>query len=487
MRRPHGVLRILVAGVALLAMAGSGEARVRKGDKLLAEGNKAEQRRDWDAALELYEKALAIDPSDTAYQIAARRVRFQAAQAHVDLGQKLRGQGELEKALAEFQRAYAIDPSSTIAEQELRRTLEIIERNKKAGAALRPEDRSLAPAELDKKRELETIARLEPAPELKPLARTPLSLKMTNQPPRVLFEAVGKLAGINVVFDPDYGSEQQAVRRNLSIELNNATLEDALDYLATMTRSFWKPLSPNAILVTQDTVAKRREYEDSVVRVFYLSNLTTTTELQEINTVVRTVTGMQKVFPYNTMNALIVRGSPDQVLLAEKLINDLDKPRAEVVVDVLVMEANRAKTRDLAATIGTLNSSGTLAAGLNSQLMFTPRNPVLFGNNQNVITTTTTDTAGNVTTVTTPISSTTTNYPYGSQYGSPYGYPTTSYQTGGTTNNLTNQLMSLARIAHVSTNDFSVTLPGALLQAVMSDRSTRVLQSPQVRAASGQK
>jgi len=71
----------------------------------------------WDA----YEKAVAEDPTDVAYQIAIKRVRFQAAQMHVNAGGKLRTGGELDKALAEFQKAYAIDPSSDVAEQNLRR------------------------------------------------------------------------------------------------------------------------------------------------------------------------------------------------------------------------------------------------------------------------------------------------------------------------------------------------------------------------------
>jgi general secretion pathway protein D len=443
MDRLDRYLKIALASALVLAFAAVGDARTRKGDKFLAEGEKAEVHKDWDAALDAYEKALAEDPSDTAYQIAVKRVRFQAGEMHIGAGQKLRSAGEIDKAVSEFQKAYAIDPSSAAAEQELKKTLEMIDRNRQRGAELTPKERTLTPAELVREQEQQKLARLEAPPVLRPLSAQPINLRMANQPPKVLYDTVGKLAGINVVFDPDYANDPNA-RRNITVDLNNSTLDDALDYLGAMTHTFWKALSPNAIFVTTDSMPKRRDYEDNAVQVFYLTNLTTPQELQEISTVLRTVADIKKVFTYSSMNAIVARGTPDQILLAEKLVNDLDKPKSEVVVDVLVMEANRTKTRNLAAAI---SSNGT-SAGISTQIQFTPRNPVLLG-------TTGTGTGTGAT---------------------PTPTPTT-----------TSQLIALSKVGHISTNDFSITMPGALLQATMADSATKVLQSPQVRAASGQK
>src|SRR5262249_23103741 len=155
----------------------------------------------YDDALLLYEQALSEDPADASYQLAMRRVRFQAAQAHVDRGQKLRADGKLEEALKEFEKAYVIDPSSGVAETELRRTRGMIEREKKK-AESNPEEKGLTPAQVAEKESEERFARMQPVPELKPLSTQPITLKMNNQPPRVLFETVGKIAGINVIFDP---------------------------------------------------------------------------------------------------------------------------------------------------------------------------------------------------------------------------------------------------------------------------------------------
>ncbi len=456
------------------------EARTRKGDKLLSEGRKAEARKDWDKALECYEGALAEDPSDAGYLLAVRRARFQASQLHVNRGQKLRAEGNLQEALLEFQKAFAIDPSSAIAQQELLQTLDMIEREKKRPEPSKPEERGMTPAERARQESLAKLRRIEPLPELRPLSRQPINLRMSNQPARVLFETVCKLAGINVIFDPDFRQDPSA-SRNHSVELVNSTLEQALDYLALLTKSFWKPLSSNTIFVTNDNQTKRRDYEDFVVKVFYLQNVTQPQDLQELATNIRAITDIRRVFTSNAQNAIIVRGSADAVALAEKLIHDLDRPKAEVVIDVLVMEANKAKTRDLAASLA---SGGT--AGFNVPIYFTPRNPVLLGgqNSGSGTGTTSSDTTG------TSTGATTTPYaPYFNPYGyNPYAYGQYGY-TGltGAGASATNQLISMARIGRISTNDFSLTLPGALLQALMTDRSTKVLQSPQIRVADGMK
>jgi general secretion pathway protein D len=430
---------------AVLALAGPLEARTKKGDKYLKQGKEAEDRQMWDDALGFYEKAQATDPSDPGYMLSVKRARFQASQKHVDLGRKLRGEGQLEGAAQEFQKAILMDPGSAIALEEWKRTSEMLEQEKASGKRAEGAERGLTPVEKEKKEIDERMRAMLPPPELKPISQLPSTLKMNNQPPKVLYETLGKLAGINVVFDPQF----QATGKNYNLDLSNATLEQGLDYLSILTKTFWKPISSNTIFVTEDNITKRRDYEDNVVRVFYIQNATSVQEFQEIATAVRSLTEIRRVFTYTAQHAILMRGTPDQIALAEKLIHDLDKPKSEVVVDVIVMEANRSRTRDLAAAI---TSSGS--PGLNVPIGFTPRNPILSGTGS-------TDTTGTGTTGTT-------------------GLGTTAAST-------TSSLISLAQLGRVSTNDFSTTLPGALLQLVMGDRQTRVLQSPQVRASDGQK
>src|SRR6267378_2546098 len=242
-------------GVLLLLAPSSLEARNRKGDKFLKQAHVAEERKEYDKALELYEQALSQDPADPGYQLGMRRVRFQAGEVHVAAGQKLRQAGALEDALVEFQRAFSIDPASAIALQELRRTTQMIEEQKKG--ALKPGEAALTPIEKARKESNDRISSLLPVPELKPITNQIHTLKMNNQPPKVLYETVGKLAGVNVVFDPQY----QSSGKNVNLDLNDTTLEEALNYIALLTKTFWKPIASNAIFVAEDNVTKRRDYE----------------------------------------------------------------------------------------------------------------------------------------------------------------------------------------------------------------------------------
>ncbi len=422
----------IIAILAVLTMLGPGsgtaEARNRKGDKLLAEGRTAEIRKDYDTALEKYEAALSEDPGDAAYQLSLNRVRFQAAHMHISQGQKRRTEGKLAEALAEFEKAYAIDPSSSMADQEIRRTRGMIEREKKkdpnakTDGESREDEAGMTPVQLAKRQSEDRFDSYGGIPQLQPISSAKITLKMNNQPPKVLYETVGKLAGINVIMDPEYNLTGST--KNYSVEFNGSTLEETLDYLNLMTKSFWKALSANTIFVTLDNTQKRRDHDEMIMKVFYLTNIGTAQELQEIVTALRTVTDIQKLFTYTAQSAIIVRAEADRVALAEKLIADLDKPKSEIVVDVLVLEVSKTRTRDLAAAIA--------QKGINSPITYTGGS--------------TTGSDGAVT-------------------------------AGGP--------IPLSRVPHVSIHDYAITLPGGLLQATLSDSNTRVLQSPQIRAADG--
>src|SRR5215471_6461860 len=344
------------------------EAKTKRGDKYLAEGRSQEQKKQWDAALESYGRALSEDPTDIVYQMAEQKCRFQAMQFHIDKGMKVRAQGQLGEALLEFQKAYSINPGSIVAEQELRRTNEMIERERKrvqeTGKASPPAERAMTAADVAKKDANDRIDRILPIPDLKPIDQNPINLRM-NGSPKLLFETVAKVAGLNVLWDPEY---QPQTKGPASVEFNNSTLEEALDYIAVLTKSYWKPLSPNTIFITMDNPNKRRDYEEQVAKVFYLSNISTPQELQEIVNAVRSVADIQRFFPYNAQNAIIAKGSADQVALAEKILHDLDKPKSEVVVDIIVIEASTQYTRQLTAAIA--------STGLNMPINFTPRQSI---------------------------------------------------------------------------------------------------------------
>ena len=462
-------LLAVVMAALMAAPAVPLEARTRKGDRFFAEGKTHEQKKEWDDALESFGKALSEDPAEITYQMAEQRARFQAAQAHVDRGLALRNQGQLGEALLEFQKAVTFNPGSIVADQEVRRTAEMIERERRkvqeTGKESLPAERAMTPADIARKQANDRIDRILPVPELRPINNEPINLRM-NGSPKLLFETVAKLAGLNVIWDPEY---QPQTKGNVPVEFNGSTLEEALDYIAVLTKSYWKPLSPNTIFITMDNPNKRRDYEEQVAKVFYLSNVSTPQELQEIVNAVRSVADIQRFFPYAAQNAIIAKGSADQVMLAEKLLHDLDKPKSEVIVDIIVMEASTVYTRQL--TTGAIASTGLTIPG-----NFTPRSglqvvtqPSSSGNNNNNNNNGSNNNGGSLTGL--PGTST------GNTSGS--GSNTTQ-NTGGT-------LVPFSNLSHISSADFATTIPNALLQAIMSDAHTKVLQSPQLRAVDNNK
>ena len=374
-------------------------------------GTKAELVGDYDTAYIAFEKALKQDPSNANYKLRALRARFEAGQFHVEQGQKDLNNGRLEMALGEFQKAEAIDPSSEIARQEAQKTLDLVAKVKEAE---QPKPVGVAPPE--------DTGLMSAPPELKPLSREPINLKMTNDA-RVIFETIGQLAGLSVIFDPSY------VSRRITADLPNVTLEQALDAVALESGAFWKPVTSNIILVATDNVQKRRELEDEEVQTFYLRNNSSPQDLTEIVNGLRQLLDITRIQPMASDNAIVIRSTPDKLLLASKIIRSLDKAKPEVVIQVDVLEARLDREHELGIQPG---QSATLA--------FTPVGAV------QPASTTTSGTTG-----------TTTN-------------------TGGIT---------LNNLKHLSTADYSLTLPGATLNALLTDSTTRVIQDPTIRVTDG--
>src|SRR5262249_20664827 len=150
-----------------------------------------------------------------------------------------------------------------------------------------------------------------------------------------------KLAGLTVVYDPDMP------QRRISVELNNVTLEQALDIASLQSKSFWKPVTENIIFVIPDQAQKHRDYDEQVVRTFYLSNTVQPQDLTELTNGLRQVLNLNKVQQLNSQNAIIVRDTPDKLAIAERLIRDVDKARPEVVLQVEVLSASTDRLRDL--------------------------------------------------------------------------------------------------------------------------------------------
>jgi general secretion pathway protein D len=409
--------------MVLLVLAVTLAPAADKAKSFYSKGKDAEERQNYEQAYDYYKQAYDLKPGDLSYRAAYERLRFLAGASHVHRGQLLRGAGQLDAALAEFQKSADIDPASSIAQQELRQTKQMID------AAKSPEPKSAIPPSTGIQRRLDEAA--GPV-ELAAISNVPINLKITEDS-KVIYETVGKLAGINVLFDPDYTS------RRIKIELNNVSLQEALEIIAMESKTFWRPVTPNTIFAAADNPAKRKDIEQSVIKTFYLANLSQPTELQDVVNAMRQILEISRIQPLPSQGAIVVRGTPDQIALAQKLVGDLDKAKAEVIVDVAVMQINRDKSRNLGITPPT---SATVAL------------------QNNITSTNTSVNTGNT------------------------GLGTTGNinQASGTPNQL-----NLNQIANLNATDFTITIPQATATSLFSDSDTKLLQKPQIRAVDGQK
>jgi general secretion pathway protein D len=399
----------LIVGTALLLTG------CPKSNPEFVAGTRAETIQDFDTALVHFERALRASPTNTEYRLRSIRARFEAGQFHLDQGAAAAKRGDLESALAEFERAQAIDPSSAAADQEIKRTLSLLAAKKeaeapKAAGPRPPDDQGL----------------LSGPPRLNPLSREPINLKITNDS-RIVFETIAKLAGLSVIFDPEFAS------RRISVELPNVTLEQALDAVAFESKAFWKPLTSGVIELSPDNPQKRRDVEDEVVETFYLSNTLTPQDLTEIVTGLRQLLDLRRIQQVNAQNAIVIRDTPDKMDIATKIISDIDQAKPEVLLHVSVLQTSVGRLRDLG-----------ILPGQSTTVTFTPRSALTPNNG--------------------------------------------SSSDCGTSSSASSCLqLTLNNLKRLSTADYSITLPGAVANAVLTDSTTRIIQDPELRVTDGQK
>jgi len=228
------------------------------------------------------------------------------------------------EALVEFLRALEIEPGNALAAQDIQKVKNEIDKKDR----VLPESDGPSAEDLD---------RPGPPVHLDLIGTEPITLHMTEQS-TILYQTIGRIAGLTVLIDPD------TVSKRVTIDLKDATVTEALRALGDLSNSFWKASTHNAIYIAPDTRTKRTQLEQLAVRTFYLSNATQQSDLNDIITALRNVlppTG--KMFAVQSQNAIVVRGTPDEILLAKNLIVSLDTPKPEVLVDIYVMEVSSKK------------------------------------------------------------------------------------------------------------------------------------------------
>jgi general secretion pathway protein D len=404
---PFALLAVFAFSSVVLLAADSAKTFFKRGQS-------AEAREDYDAAFDNYQKAAAKAPKDLEFRTALYRVRVSASSLHMAKGHKLLDAGDPQGALAEFLHAAEIDPGNEAAQQAIAKV------RQKQGEAVVEAETSLGEAE-GVRAEIDSMG----APiTLRPVSNEPLTLHAAEDS-KVIYQAVGKAAGVNILFDPEYTSKR------IQVDLNNVSLLDGLRIIGTLSNTFWKPVTENTIFVAQNNRTKHTELDEQAVQTFYLSNAWQANDVTDVQQAIRQVMPSAKVFAVPTQNAIVIRGTPDELMLAEKLVNDLDKARPEVVVDIAVLEVSKNWER-------TLGIAWPSSVGVTLQ----------------------------------PSCATT---------------GTCSSSSSSSSSSSTTTSPTLYDLAHLKATDFAVTVGSATANLLLTDSNTRILQNPRIRATDAQK
>jgi general secretion pathway protein D len=328
-------MRRLLLLLALLAAAGCATSGAFRA------GENAERLQDYDRAVLEYQRALKASPDNVQYRRALERARLRASIDHTNMARRLAGRGLYSEALAEYRLGLEMNPNASDVAEEMRD----LEARRRKGAASLEEAKARA-------RE-----RALPGLDLGPEAQQPLGLVFRGASLREAYLALARAAGINVTFDPSFQDT------TVSLDLRDVGFDQALNALDAAGRTFHRVVDAKVLNVVPDTATKRREFEQQVVKTLFLSNA----DLKETIDLLRVVLGARRVAPVPGANALTINDTPEKVAAAEHIVEVVDKRRAEVVVEVQILEVSRNKLKEYGIYLTSgLDASGTegIAAGV---------------------------------------------------------------------------------------------------------------------------
>ncbi|MBI5562200.1 MAG: type II secretion system protein [Deltaproteobacteria bacterium] len=338
---PLMLLIILLVGCSETIM-------LREGDELAARGV-------WDEAVLKYMDLSQKDPANLEYREKYMRARFEAAEVHFKRGEEFLKKGNHDGAVLEYQAALMLNPAldkAEAAQKKARRQLDSITQygkgldalkagqEKDAKAAFKKAlsldpDNAGAKAELDKLKKTQKLTMDGYDLDIK--STEPINLEFKETGVKKVFEVLSKLSGINFVFDDEVKDNKT------SIFLKGATFQQALELTLMTNKLARKVVSENTIIIYQATQQKIQQYEEMMIRVFYLVN----SDAKKMVNLLRTMTKARDIQVQEELNAIVMRARPEAVELAEKIIAVTDLADSEVMLAVEVMEVDRKNTLNL--------------------------------------------------------------------------------------------------------------------------------------------
>lgn len=295
------------------------------------------KNKNWDVAVAEYSRAMAQDPNDAEIKLKLGMAKVLAARSHYEEAKRMEGAQKLQQAVMELEVAVDLDPDNMSASDELNRLKKRIEHPEMMEVQKEQPAHPLS--------ELPSVA-LEP--EFSPKTNAPIELKFKDTSIKEVITTLGKIADVNILFDNDFKDLP------VTFDFNNTTFLQALDTVLSSSHNFYKVIGRNTIIIAPDTPAKRAEYEETVSRTFYLSSA----EVEEVARTLRNVLGIQMIATNVRLNTVTVKDRITRVMAAEKLVQQIDKPKPEIVVDVEILEVSRTRFQEYGILISSPNAQG---------------------------------------------------------------------------------------------------------------------------------
>jgi len=330
--------------VALLAIVATLSGCVTSA--ALRDARRAEERQDYDVAVVEYSRALQLDPNNINARTGLQRARLRASQDHFTRARRFAANGRLDEAVAEYKLAAELNPGNADIASEF--------------AQAQNQLRTQVVVNRDGKTELEALVdrmKDQRLPGLDvPADPLPDGLNFRGASSDVIIRALATMAKVNVLFDPAFRPT------TISFEARNQTFAEALQSITASTQNFYRVTAQRTVTIIPDTPAKRREYEETIVRVFYLSNA----DLKETMDLLRLVIDARRIGGMAGANAITITDTPERIEAAGRLISMIDKARPEVLIDVELLEVSRTRLAEYGlqfASPSTANSPPS--AGIN--------------------------------------------------------------------------------------------------------------------------
>lgn len=340
MLRVHRTLELAPTGwlvPALLALLSIALTMGCASGRAFQQGNQAAMRGDWDLAVTFYRNATRNQPDRPDYRMALGRAQLAASQLHFDRARDLERKDQLDLALLEYRRVLEYHPSNLEARSKVQNIEQTI-RDRIEASRPRPAIEAMR----------EKARQLTAEPILIPLTRDPVEIKYLNQKLSDILNLLAAATGINITYD-----SAAAVDRAYTVDLKGVTLEQALQQILSANGLFYKVLNERSIIVIPENPLKRQSYDEQALKTFYLSNADPTDILALLNGVLRITGGVQPAFiPNKSNNSITVRASVPMLQIIERVIEANDKPRAELVIDVEIMEVNRNRAKQYGLDLG---------------------------------------------------------------------------------------------------------------------------------------